>query len=72
MTTRDRGLQPREAERVGALAQAIGHRTHRVFGHRDDVGQDHDADDDAGNQQIEADSPGMKTWKIGVRKNRAK
>ena len=41
-TTRSRDLHPRGTEAVGALAQALRHRGHRVLGDRGDRRQDHD------------------------------
>ena len=52
------GLEAGEAERVGALAQMVGHRAHRVLADRGDVGQDHDAHDQAGRQHVESRQPG--------------
>jgi hypothetical protein len=57
----DGRLQAGEAEGIGAFAQLIGDSAHRVLGDRDDIGQDHDPHDYAGNQEIEASEPGNET-----------
>ena len=41
-----------EAERVRALPQAVRHGAHRVLGEAGDGRDDHDAHDDAGDEQV--------------------